>query len=130
MPPLVEYAGWFSLVPAATVFVLALLTRRSFEALLGGTLIGCVLTSGFGFFDAFADSMQRVMQNGTVGWIVLVVGLFGSLMAVNLPMVVPLASSMDVSMPLVLGAVISAGSFGSHACFDGDTFVLAASSSG
>ena len=37
---------------------------------------------------------------------------------------------MNVPMPLVLGAVISAGAFGSHACFYGDASVLAASSSG
>ncbi len=79
--PLADHAGWVSLVPALSVLVLALITRRTFEALLGGTLIGCVLTDGFGFFDAFANSMQRVMQHETIGWIVLVVGLFGSLIA-------------------------------------------------
>ena len=57
-------------------------------------------------------------------------GSFWGVYAVSLPIVVPLAASMDVSMPLALGAVISAGAFGSHACFYGDATVLAASSSG
>ena len=57
-------------------------------------------------------------------------GSFWGVYAVSLPIVVPLASSMDVPMPLVLGAVISAGAFGSHACFYGDASVLASSSSG
>jgi Na+/H+ antiporter NhaC len=33
-------------------------------------------------------------------------------------------------MPLTLGAVVSAGAFGSHACFFGDTTVLASQASG
>jgi len=63
------------------VLLLALVTRRTFESLLGGTLVGCALTSGFGFFSAFTDSMLSVMKDETVGWITLVVGLFGSLIA-------------------------------------------------
>jgi Na+/H+ antiporter NhaC len=63
------------------VLLLALATRRTFEALLGGTLVGYALTSGFGFFSAFTDSMLSVMKDETVGWITLVVGLFGSLIA-------------------------------------------------
>jgi Na+/H+ antiporter NhaC len=63
------------------VLLLALVTRRTFESLLGGTLVGYALTSGFGFFSAFADSMLSVMKDETVGWITLVVGLFGSLIA-------------------------------------------------
>jgi Na+/H+ antiporter NhaC len=63
------------------VLLLALLTRRTFESLLGGTLVGYALTSGTGFFSAFTDSMLSVMKDETVGWITLVVGLFGSLIA-------------------------------------------------
>jgi Na+/H+ antiporter NhaC len=63
------------------VLLLALLTRRTFEALLGGTLVGYALTSGTGFFTAFTASMLSVMKDETVGWITLVVGLFGALIA-------------------------------------------------
>ena len=63
------------------MLLLALVTRRTFESLLGGTLVGYMLTSGFGFFSAFTDSMLSVMKDETVGWITLVVGLFGSLIA-------------------------------------------------
>jgi len=76
-----HHGSWVSLVPALSVLVLALATRRTFEALLGGTLVGYVITSGFGFFDAFTRSMLSVMKDETVGWITLVVGLFGSLIA-------------------------------------------------
>ncbi|MAI26067.1 MAG: Na+/H+ antiporter NhaC family protein [Myxococcota bacterium] len=81
MLPAVEAASWISLVPALTVLVIALVTQRTFEALLGGTLVGHVLIGGTDFFNTFADSMLRVMQNETVGWITLVVGLFGSFIA-------------------------------------------------
>jgi Na+/H+ antiporter NhaC len=70
-----------SLVPALAVLVLALATKRTFEALLGGTLVGYALTSGWGFFSAFTDSLLAVMKDETVGWITLVVGLFGALIA-------------------------------------------------
>ena len=63
------------------MLLLALVTRRTFESLIGGTLVGCLLTSGFGFFSAFTDSMLSVMKDETVGWITLVVGLFGALIA-------------------------------------------------
>ncbi|TDI39762.1 MAG: hypothetical protein E2P02_18195 [Acidobacteria bacterium] len=57
---MVEDTGIISLISALAVLVLALVTRRSFEALLGGTLIGYVLTSGFRFFGAFVASMLSV----------------------------------------------------------------------
>lgn len=76
-----HHGSWVCLVPALSVLVLAIVTRRTFEALLGGTLIGYVITNGFGFFDAFTRSMLSIMKDETVGWITLVVGLFGSLIA-------------------------------------------------
>jgi Na+/H+ antiporter NhaC len=56
-------------------------------------------------------------------------GSFWGVYAVSLPIIIPLAQSMDVNMSLTLGAVVSAGAFGSHACFYGDATVLSASSS-
>ncbi|MDG1812566.1 MAG: hypothetical protein P8H28_01085 [Porticoccaceae bacterium] len=37
---------------------------------------------------------------------------------------------MDVSVPLMIGALLSASSFGSHACFYSDPTVLVAPSTG
>lgn len=76
-----HHGSWVSLVPAISVLVLAVVTRRTFEALLGGTVIGYMITSGLGFFGAFTDSLLSIMKDETVGWITLVVGLFGSLIA-------------------------------------------------
>lgn len=55
---------------------------------------------------------------------------FWGLFAVAMPIVLPLAISMDANMPLVVGALISASAFGSHACFYGDSTVLSAQGSG
>ena len=50
--------------------------------------------------------------------------------AIAIPIVMPLAATMDVSTPLMIGALLSASSFGSHACFYSDSTVLVAQSSG
>lgn len=57
-------------------------------------------------------------------------GSFWGVYAISFPIVLPLAQVMDVNISLAVGAVISAGAFGSHACFYGDTTVLSSSSSG
>ncbi|MEC9415052.1 MAG: Na+/H+ antiporter NhaC family protein [Pseudomonadota bacterium] len=47
-----------------------------------------------------------------------------------IPIVLPLGIALDVPIPLIIGAVLSASTFGSHACFYTDATVLAAQSSG
>lgn len=50
--------------------------------------------------------------------------------AIAIPIILPLAESVGVSIPLAIGALISASAFGSHACFYSDATVLAAQGSG
>ena len=50
--------------------------------------------------------------------------------AVSIPIVMPLAQSVNADIPLVIGALLSAASFGSQACFYSDSTVLAAQGSG
>jgi tetracycline resistance efflux pump len=50
--------------------------------------------------------------------------------AVSIPIVMPLASAVDANIPLVIGALLSASSFGSQACFYSDSTVLAAQGAG
>ncbi|MBO2628776.1 sodium:proton antiporter [Shewanella algae] len=50
--------------------------------------------------------------------------------AVTIPIVMPLAQSVGADIPLVIGALLSASSFGSQACFYSDSTVLAAQGSG
>lgn len=50
--------------------------------------------------------------------------------AVTIPIVMPLAVAVEANVPLVIGALLSASSFGSQACFYSDSTVLAAQGSG
>ncbi|MGL5046144.1 MAG: Na+/H+ antiporter NhaC family protein [Shewanella sp.] len=50
--------------------------------------------------------------------------------AVTIPIVMPLAQAVGADIPLVIGALLSAASFGSQACFYSDSTVLAAQGSG
>ncbi|EPC02022.1 sodium:proton antiporter [Litchfieldella anticariensis FP35 = DSM 16096] len=66
----------------------------------------------------------------TMAFLAFATGSFWGLFAVAMPIVLPLAASVEANMPLVIGALISASSFGSHACFYGDSTVLSAQGSG
>lgn len=87
MPPLATTDGapdgsaW-SLAPCAIVVVAAIASRRTVESLLLGALLGFALVEGTGFFGAFVASLLSVMKDDTIVWIVLVCGLFGSLIQV------------------------------------------------
>ncbi|MBE6037284.1 MAG: sodium:proton antiporter [Clostridiales bacterium] len=49
---------------------------------------------------------------------------------IALPIVIPLAMQLGVSMPLAVAAVLSAGVFGSHICFYSDATVITSSATG
>lgn len=57
-------------------------------------------------------------------------GSFWGTYAIALPLVVPLAQQTGGDVGLTIGAVVSAGVFGSHACFYGDSTVLSSASCG
>ena len=57
-------------------------------------------------------------------------GSFWGVYVISLPIIVPLAQSLDVNIWLAIGSVVSAGAFGSHACFYGDATILSASATG
>lgn len=69
----------FALIPTLVVITMALLTRRTMESLLAGCLSGFLILSPQTAIQGFAASGMEVMQNPTMGWIVLVCGLLGSL---------------------------------------------------
>lgn len=50
--------------------------------------------------------------------------------AVTIPIVMPLAYSVDANIPLVIGSLLSASAFGSQACFYSDSTILAAQGAG
>jgi tetracycline resistance efflux pump len=77
-----EHYGIYSLIPALVVVIFALKTHKTFEALLAGSLVGFVMLHFLGFVNAFSDSLFGLMSNETIGWIILVCGLFGSLIQI------------------------------------------------
>jgi Na+/H+ antiporter NhaC len=50
--------------------------------------------------------------------------------AIAMPVVFPLAEAFDVNTPLMVGALLSASCFGSHACFYSDSTILSAQGAG
>ncbi len=75
-------------------------------------------------------TMLPVVVFGTMAAISFATGSSWGVFAIAIPIVLPLADSLGVSMPLAIGALISASAFGSHACFYSDATVLAAQGSG
>lgn len=70
-----------SLVPAVVVLILAVWLRRPILALVLGAVTGLLLLSPAGALSNFADTSLRVMQDETIGWLILVCGGFGALIA-------------------------------------------------
>lgn len=74
--------GALSLVPPLIVIALAILLRSSFEPLIIGCIVGFILI-GFhdhtNFFSNFISSLYRVMEDESTVWVILVCGLYGSL---------------------------------------------------
>ena len=66
----------------------------------------------------------------TMALIAFATGSSWGVFAIAIPIILPLADSVGVSIPLAIGALISASTFGSHACFYSDSTVLAAQGSG
>ncbi len=75
------YYGWLSLIPPLVVIIVSILLRSSFEGLLVGCLAGFVMIDGWGFFDGFISSLYKVMTDEETVWVILVCGLYGSIMA-------------------------------------------------
>ncbi len=68
--------GLLTLLPPLVVIAFALVTRRTFEALILGALIGYGMAYGAGFFDAFLSGLQDVVAGDI--WMFITLGLFGS----------------------------------------------------
>lgn len=72
--------GIITLLPPIIIIVFALLTRRTFEALVLGGIVGAIIGYGKDFFWTYLDYTQITIGENT--WTILVVGIFGSLIAI------------------------------------------------
>ena len=74
--------GAIALIPPAVVIILAIKQRTSFEPLLIGCLVGYAIIGYYthtNVFSNFVDSFESVMGNKDSVWVILVCGLYGSL---------------------------------------------------
>lgn len=71
--------GIITLLPALVVVVFAIWTRKTWEMLLLGGLISCMIAYGFGFVTPFVDLICGAISDGDTMWIVLISLLFGSI---------------------------------------------------
>src|SRR5580693_793946 len=74
--------GAIALIPPAVVIILAIKQRTSFEPLLIGCLVGFAIIgfhSHTNVFTNFVDSFEKVMGSRDSVWVILVCGLYGSL---------------------------------------------------
>jgi Na+/H+ antiporter NhaC len=75
-----EY-GALGLIPTLVVIGLALWTHRTIESLLAGIVVGLFMLAPTNPLGLAAEISLAVMKNDTVGWIILVCGFMGSLIA-------------------------------------------------
>ena len=75
-----EY-GALTLIPIIFIIVTAILTRKSFESLLAGSVIACIIMHGKEFFVPWVDILLEALSDPENQWVILVCGLFGSLIA-------------------------------------------------
>ncbi|AYL94487.1 Na+/H+ antiporter NhaC family protein [Mucilaginibacter celer] len=74
--------GALALIPPLVVIVLAIALRASFEALLLGCIVGFIIIGYHdhtNFFSDFIATFYKVMKDDSTVWVILVCGLYGSL---------------------------------------------------
>lgn len=72
--------GIISLIPILIIIVLSLITKKTFEPVLAATLAAFMIYAKGDFFTTFVNEMLTVMADPTIGWVILVCGLMGSLL--------------------------------------------------
>lgn len=95
------------------------------------------ITQEMGLADYIIEHMTPLLSASTfpaltfilVALLGFTTGSFWGMCAVVTPIVFPLAAALGANPVLVMGAIISGGAFGSHACFYGDATVLASTGS-
>ncbi len=111
--------GLADMVPVCTLLVVAFAVQA--------------LTQEMGLADFIIETMTPLLGAATFPMITFVLvaalcfttGSFWGMCAVVTPIVFPLAAALAANPVLVMGAIISGGAFGSHACFYGDATILA-----
>ena len=71
--------GLLTILPICFVIIFSLKTKKTMLALLSGSLLSYIIVSGSNFLDQWTNAMYRAACNEEHIWVILVCGLFGSL---------------------------------------------------
>ena len=76
-----DHYGILSILPAILVIVFALVTKKTLEALLLGTVSTYIIMYGIDFPSKWAEAFFKAAGDADNQWVLIVCGLFGSLIA-------------------------------------------------
>lgn len=71
--------GWLCLLPPIFIIAWAVVTKKTFSALILGTVLAYIIMNQTGFFGPFVDSLYTVLEDGDTVWVILLtifIGIF------------------------------------------------------
>ena len=71
--------GWLCLLPPAAMLIFAIKTKKSFEALIFGSLVAYIIMYGYKFIGPWCELLLNEISSADNEYILLICGLFGSL---------------------------------------------------
>ena len=74
--------GILTLLPMVVLFTLIFTTKRVIMALTAATLTGAILLGGPAFAGVWLETFMETFMEGTLGWLLILLGLFGILIAI------------------------------------------------
>ena len=84
MEVVLETYPFITVLPLLLMLVLVVATKKVFEPIIVATAFVFILSDGINFITGFIDSVYDVFAEGTYPWIVLMLTLFGALIAILL----------------------------------------------
>ena len=113
--------GFCNMVPTIAVIYFAFVMQRSMQDIgIANYVINAVCPYMNGTIFPVATFLIVAVLNFSTG------SVWG-IPAMVVPILIPLAASIDANMLLVMGAIVSGATLGSHACFYSDATVLTSS---
>lgn len=73
--------GFLTLIPPLVIIIFAVVTRRTFPALILGAVLCYIIMNGFNFFNPFIDGIYAVLMDGDTVWVILLTGFIGIFIA-------------------------------------------------
>jgi len=78
----VSSGGWIALLPITALLASVIATKRSLESMVAAIVVGFMLTDGAAFFPSMLETISGVMQDPTIGFVILLCSSMGALVAV------------------------------------------------